>query len=133
MHGSRGGTGGPIPPPLKNHKNIGFPSNTGPDPLKITKLPSQHSVLGHHPHASPMAFRWQADDGPVIVVFGSSLPSSTKKKKVIKVGPLLTKLSGSAYAMVLMVVNTIWTSDFLSIKCNFLIDPMYTNEFFHLI
>ena len=27
------GTGGPDPP-LKNHKNIGFLSNTGPDPLK---------------------------------------------------------------------------------------------------
>ena len=26
--------------PLKNHKFIGFPSNTGTDPLKITKLPS---------------------------------------------------------------------------------------------
>ena len=24
--------------PLKNHKNIGYLSNTGPDPLKITKL-----------------------------------------------------------------------------------------------
>ena len=30
--------------PLKNHKNIGFSSNTGPDPLKIAKLPSQHSM-----------------------------------------------------------------------------------------
>ena len=30
--GIRGG-GGPDPP-LKNHKNIGFSSNTGPDPLK---------------------------------------------------------------------------------------------------
>ena len=30
--------------PLKNHKFIGFPSNTSPDPLKITKLPSQHSM-----------------------------------------------------------------------------------------
>ena len=30
------------PPPLKNYKSIGFLSNTGPDPLKITKLPSQH-------------------------------------------------------------------------------------------
>ena len=29
-----GGTGGPDPPPLKNHKNIGFSSNIGPDPLK---------------------------------------------------------------------------------------------------
>ena len=34
MGGSRGGTGDPDPPPLKNHKNIGFPSNTGPDTLK---------------------------------------------------------------------------------------------------
>ena len=36
MHGSRGGTGGPNPP-LKNVKNIGFLSNTGPEPLKIHK------------------------------------------------------------------------------------------------
>ena len=26
---------------LKNHKSIWFPSNTGPDPLKIIKLPNQ--------------------------------------------------------------------------------------------
>ena len=32
--------------PLKNHKNIWFLSNTGPDPLKITKLPCQHLMLG---------------------------------------------------------------------------------------
>ena len=45
--------------PLKKHKNIGFLSNTGPDPLKITKLPSYHSVLGHHRYASetPLAGR----------------------------------------------------------------------------
>ena len=38
MRGSRGGTGDLDPP--KNHKNIGFLSNTGPDPLgnhKATK------------------------------------------------------------------------------------------------
>ena len=29
-----GGAGGPDTPPLKNHKNIGFFSNSGPDPLK---------------------------------------------------------------------------------------------------
>ena len=29
-----GGTGGLDSPPLKNHKNVGFLSNTGPDPLK---------------------------------------------------------------------------------------------------
>ena len=45
----------PLPPP-ENHKNIGFLRNTGPDPLKITKLPSQHSMLGHHRHASETPF-----------------------------------------------------------------------------
>ena len=33
-----GGAGGPDP--LENYKNIGFLSKTGPNPLKITKLPS---------------------------------------------------------------------------------------------
>ena len=39
---------------------------------------------------------WRADGGPCLVVFGSSLPSSTKKN-VARVGPPLTKLSGSAH------------------------------------
>ena len=40
MGGSRGGGGEQgvqTPPPLKNHKNKGFLSNTGPDPLKNHK------------------------------------------------------------------------------------------------
>ena len=37
MRGSRGGGGMGFGPPLKNHKNIGFLSNTGPDPLKNHK------------------------------------------------------------------------------------------------
>ena len=45
----------PPPPPLKNHKNIEFLSNTDPDPLKFSKLPSQHY-------------------GPLLVMFGSLLP-----------------------------------------------------------
>ena len=71
---SRGGGGGDRESghPLKNHKNIGFLSNTGPDPLKMTKLPSQHSMSGHHRYASEMLFRWLADDGPLIVLFESS-------------------------------------------------------------
>ena len=36
MGGSRGGAGGPDPH-LKNHKNIGFLCNTGPDTLKNHK------------------------------------------------------------------------------------------------
>ena len=71
------GTGG-----LKNHKNIGFLSNTGPDPLKITKLPSQHSMLGHHRPASETPFNgvllagrwWPA----VLVLFRSSSPYQKK-------------------------------------------------------
>ena len=60
-------------------------------------LPIQHSMLGHHRPAQRntiwiMAFRWRAVDGPLIVVFGSFLSSSIKKKKqkknVVKVGPL---------------------------------------------
>ena len=36
--------------------------------------------------------------GTLIVVFGSSLPSTTKKeKKYVKSGPSLSKLSGSAH------------------------------------
>ena len=54
-------------------------------------------MLGHH----LMAFRWRADDGPLIGVLGSSLPSSTKKKNVVKVGSPLTKLSGSAHVILL--------------------------------
>ena len=38
-------------PPLEDHKNIGFFSNTGPDPLKIVKLPSQLLIFGHNGHA----------------------------------------------------------------------------------
>ena len=60
IHRGGGGTGGgdresgPPPPKKKKKKkniyikNIGFLKNTGLDPLKITKLPSQHSMLGHH-------------------------------------------------------------------------------------
>ena len=42
-------------PPLENHKNIGFLSNTGSDPLKIVKLPRQLSILGHNWHARKRA------------------------------------------------------------------------------
>ena len=41
-----------------------------------------------------MAFRWRADDGPLLAVFGFAFPSSTKKSCIV--GPPLAKLSGSA-------------------------------------
>ena len=85
-------------PSLKHHKNIGLLSNTGPDPLKIHK-------------ATKLAFKcWAIIDIPakvhldgvllvglLLVVFGSSLPSSTLKKTSELDPPPLTKLSGSVH------------------------------------
>ena len=65
MRGSRGGGGAGAPPP-ENHRNIGFISNTGPEPLKIEKLPSQHSILGHRRHASETSFKWRFAGGPMM-------------------------------------------------------------------
>ena len=70
-----GGDRGSGPPPQENYKNIGFLSNTGSDPLKITKLPIKHSMLGHYRPASETPFRWRADDDTLIVVS----PHQTKK------------------------------------------------------
>ena len=61
-----GGTGGPDPHPWNNHKNIGFLSNNGPDPLKITKLPRKHSMLGHYQHARETPFKWRFAGGPMM-------------------------------------------------------------------
>ena len=93
MCGSRWG-GGHRVRPLKNHKNIGFSSNTSPDPLKNCSYlaSTQYSaIIGMPAKCHLMAFRWQADDGLLIVVLGSSLPSSTKKqqkKTLSKLDPL---------------------------------------------
>ena len=65
----RGGGQEGVWTPLKNHKNIVFLSNTDPDPLKITKLPTQLSMIGHDWHAILLMFQWLAEDGLHIVVF----------------------------------------------------------------
>ena len=64
-----GGQG--VPTPLKNHKNIGFPSNT--DHHKATKPAFNGGPL------STMAFRWWADGGPFLVAFRSSLTTPSDK------------------------------------------------------
>ena len=57
-------------------------------------------MLDHHRHASE-TFRWRADDGPFIFVFGSSLPLvNFKKINVVNVDP-----SGSAHVHRLSVCN----------------------------
>ena len=64
MGGSRvEGDRGSGPTPLIN---IGFLSITGPGPMEITKLPSQHSMLGHQRHASETPFKWRFAGGPMM-------------------------------------------------------------------
>ena len=89
-----GAAGGPDPPPpLKNHKNINFASNTGPDTLKNRSYQASiqcWAIIG-------TSAKRRANDGPLIVVLGSFLPSSTKKKKRCQSWAPLIKLSGSAH------------------------------------
>ena len=103
MGGSRGGRGSGLPP--EKITNIGFLCNTGPDPLKNHKATKPAFNVGpssaRQRNAISMAFNWRADDGPIKAVFGSSIPHQLKKQKknVIKFGPPLTKLSGSAHGL----------------------------------
>ena len=90
------------PPPLKNHKNIGLSSNTGPDPLKNRSCEASiqcGAFIVMQAKGHLMAFRWRADDGPLKVGLRSSLPSSTLKTNIFKVGSPLTKLSGYAHEL----------------------------------
>ena len=76
MHESRGeDTGSGTPLPLKNYKNIGFLSNTGPDPLKNHK--ATKPAFNVRATSARQRDALKADDGLLIVVFGSFLPSST--------------------------------------------------------
>ena len=70
-----GGGGQEVQTPLKNHKNIGFLSNTGPYPLNNHKATKPAFNVGpslaHQRNTISMVFRWPADDGPLLVAFGS--------------------------------------------------------------
>ena len=61
-------------PPLKKHKNIGFLSNAGPEPLKNYKATKLAFNGGPSSPASETPFRWRTDNDPVLVVPGPSLP-----------------------------------------------------------
>ena len=91
------GSGPPPPSPLnKITKNIGLLSNTGLDPLKNHKATKQAFTVEP---SSARQFRWRADNDPLIVLFGSSVPSSTKNvyKTRSQIRPPMTKRSGSAH------------------------------------
>ena len=57
----RGGQG--VRTPLKNHKDIAILVRI---PCKTTKLPSQHSMLGHQRPASETPFKWRFAGGPMM-------------------------------------------------------------------
>ena len=81
---------------LKNHKNLvcrqywsGSPKNHKATKPEFNVGPSS----ARQRNAIQMAFRWQADDGLLLVVFGSSLLNQKKKKKPLsKLDPLLKNL-----------------------------------------
>ena len=73
MHGRIQRRGQGVRTPLQNHKNMGFRCNTGPDPLENHKATQPAFNVGtssaRQRNAILMAYRWRADDGPLIVVF----------------------------------------------------------------
>ena len=78
--------------PSENHKNIGFPSNIDPDSLEITKLPSQHSMVGHIDTPAKRHFNGVSLAGRLWPTFSGisiSSPSHQLKKKTknVSVGP----------------------------------------------
>ena len=87
MRRSRGGDRGRghPPPPPENHKNIGLLSNTGRDPLEIATQKFQASIQC-----------WAIIGTPAY----SAICILPPLKKNVKVGPPLTKLSGSAHGHV---------------------------------
>ena len=71
-------------------------------------------MFDHHRPAGEMPLNWRfagiitvfrlraRDDGPLLAQFGSSLPSSDKKKNVVRDGPPPEKLTGSAHDLDLL-------------------------------
>ena len=58
-------------------------------------------MLGHHRHASETPFKWRFAGGPMfaqLLWYWDPLYPTQLKKNVVKVGPPLTKLSGSVHA-----------------------------------
>ena len=96
MHGRRGETGFPEPPPQKKNTKIGGFSNTGPDFLENHY---QTSIQCRTIIGMPAK---RTDDDPLLVLFGSPYQLKKKKKKkknVSKAEPPLKKLSGFACAL----------------------------------
>ena len=92
---SKGGGGRGPDPPGTSQKY----SNTGPDPPKNHKVRSQHSMLGHHRHASETPFKWRFAGVPMMARLKwhlDPLTSQQKKKKKrnwrFAGGPMMVRL-----------------------------------------
>ena len=106
MHigGSRGGGGGQrVRTPLKNHKTIGFSSNTGTDPLKNHKVIKPALNVGHHWYDSETPFKWRFAGGSMLARLWWYLDRlslhqlrKNEQKKGCQSRTPLAKLSGSA-------------------------------------
>ena len=72
--------------PQKNHKNVGFLSNTGPDPLKKHK--AVKPAFNARPSSARQrntiyrAFRWRANNGPFQCYLDPLSPYQKKEKKL---------------------------------------------------
>ena len=81
-------------PIFQREITIGWVGNIsiGPGPMKHHKATKPEFNVGssssHQRNAILMAFRWRANDGQCVVVFESSIPSSTKIKKKSELDPL---------------------------------------------
>ena len=75
----RGDRGTGHPPPMKNHKNKGFLSNTGLDRLKNHNATKPAFIVGPSSARQRNAIRWQENDGPLLVVFWFTSPHQPKK------------------------------------------------------
>ena len=89
-------------PPWKITKNMWCPSNIDPDPLGITKLASIQwwAIFGtpakrHFNDVLQAGRWWPTFSGISILSSPHQLKKKNKKKKLVCVGPPLTKLSGS--------------------------------------
>ena len=74
MGGSRGGRGSG--PPLRNHKNIGFPSTIDPDPLKSQSYQARIqwcAIIGTPAKRHFTGVSLAVGHGPLKVSFRSSL------------------------------------------------------------
>ena len=63
MGGSRGERGSGPP---ENHKNIGFLSNTGANPLKNHKASKLAFNFGHYRYSSETPFKWRFTGGTMM-------------------------------------------------------------------